>query len=473
MPATDIRTALTAKRKSQDQQSWWQMLKTAASEWVQDDAMTWAAAIACYVLLALAPMFVIAVKVGTLMLGGQANAITSVQKQAADWMGPAVGDAVASIIDQIVHRGGGHVAAAVSVILIVLSVGGVFSEVQLAMNRVWQVKTKPGQAVADFVRARLKSIVVMTIAAIVLVASVFVTTWLQNITDQLGLGLKYITLGTDLLVSLGVLTLLFAMIYKTMPDAEIRWSTTGLGAFITAVLFTIGRYGLAIYFKFAAPTSVYGAAGSLAAVLIWIYYSAQIVLFGAVFTQVYAKVRGEGVRPSKHAEFLSNCDETETATPSSEPPRNKPSRSAVESSKLGRSNYGTVLGKYLNAANAPSRGSAHQRASGHVNSRDFITAAAGLVLGVVAGAYGASRTGKPRLINVTGREVKPPDGRAVSVEAKLARAARVMQYLQQDNVNQELDAIKGRLGEVSGRTTKHRVASGRRTFLKLWKVLRV
>jgi membrane protein len=473
MPATDIRTALTAKRRSQDQQSWWQMLKIAASEWVQDDAMTWAAAIACYVLLALAPMFVIAVKVATLMLGGQANAITSVQKQAADWMGPAVGDAVASIIGQIVHRGGGRVAAVVSVVLIVLSVGAVFSEVQLAMNRVWQVKTKPGQAVADFIRARLKSIVVLTIGAVILVANVLVTAWLQKMTNRLGLGLKYITLGTDLLVSLGVLTLLFAMIYKTMPDAEIKWSTTGLGAFITAVLFTLGRYGLALYFKFAAPTSVYGAAGSLAAVLIWIYYSAQIVLFGAVFTQVYAKIRGEGVRPSRHAAFLSACDETETATPSSEPPQNKPSRSAVESSKFARSDYGTVLRKYLNAANPPSRESAQQRTYADVNSRDFIAAAAGLVVGVVAGAYGASRTRKPRVINATEREVKPPDGCDVSVEAKLARAARVMHYLQRGNVNRELDAIQERLGKVGGRTTKHRVASGRRAFRELWKVLRV
>jgi membrane protein len=317
--------AKLTQRRTEPRQSWSQMVKTAGSEWVQDDATTWAAAIACYALLALAPMLVIAIRVGV-VLGGQHNAVANIENEAAGWMGADAAKAIATIIDRIVAHGGGVVATIISSVLVLVSVSGVFSELQAALNRVWELKPKPGRAFTSFIVARVKSVGVMIIAAIILLGSIIITTWLEAMTRFLGLGMVYVIWVVDVLISIGMLTLIFGVVYKIIPDAEIEWRSTWVGALITAVLFQLGKYGLALYFKYAAPASAFGAVGSLAAVLIWIYYSAQIVLYGAVLTQVYAKSRGMGVRPSRHAQFLSRCDETETATPSGENPQDKPAR---------------------------------------------------------------------------------------------------------------------------------------------------
>ena len=156
----------------------------------------------------------------------------------------------------------------------------------------------------------------------------------------------YLATIINVVVSIGVLTLLFALLYKTVADAEIGGGQAqAIGTIISAVLFEIGKFGLAYYFKLAAPSSAYGAAGSLAAVLIWVYFSAQIVFFGAEFTQVYAKTRGSGVRPSKHAQFLSTCDETEPATPSNEPPDRKPARTRFPTGDDSHADYASVLSR--------------------------------------------------------------------------------------------------------------------------------
>ena len=463
MPATNVRTALAQGREAQQQRSWWSILKKSASEWSDADAMTWAAAIACYAVLALAPLLVVAVKVATVVLRGQTQAVNAIHEDATNVMGTDGAAAITAILDKMVNQKGGVLASIISTVLVIVSVGGVFSEVQQAMNRVWKLKPKPGQAMGAFIRARLKSVVVLGIAAIVLLASLAVAGALKKITADFGPAATIFAWGIDLIATLVALTLIFGMVFKTVPDAEINWQTTIVGAVITAALFALGKYGLALYFKFGTPTSAFGALGSLAAILIWIYYSAQIVLFGAVFTQVFAKQRGHGVEPSKHAEFLSECDETETATPSPEEPGSKPARpSSKGAGQRQDGGYAAVLGQHVMS---------HQGAPRHANggaplqpaARNLIVAGAGMALGALIGGLGALQV-RQRQTGVDPKRLaaRRLDRRIDRVREKVAHASRMKRYLEQDDINQQLDALNARI-KASGRRRRPAVRPVLRT----------
>src|SRR5258708_2833111 len=205
MAATDIRTALEERNKSRRKASWWEVLKQTGVEWADDDAMTWAAAVSCYTVLALAPMLVIAVKLATIYYQ-PAQASSTIQKQSVHWLGPSSSDAIKEILARTQQQGGGFFATIVSSALFIASVGGVFAELQQAMNRIWKVKPKPGRAIWNFVKARTKSVAILAIAAILILASVFVAATLDTFTKILGIGWKFFPYPLDLPVSFVGLT---------------------------------------------------------------------------------------------------------------------------------------------------------------------------------------------------------------------------------------------------------------------------
>jgi membrane protein len=452
MLATDVRTALAQQRQARRQNSWWSILKSSASEWSDADAMTWAAAIACYTVLSLAPLLVVAVKVGAVLLRGQANAVSAINQDVVKMMGSDAGGAIAAVLDKVVNQKGGLLASVISGVLVIVSVRGVFSEIQQAMNRVWKLRPKPGQAMMAFIRARLKSVVVLGLAAVVLLASLFVAGWVEKQTAELGAGGKFLAWGTDLLATLIASTLILAMVFRTVPDAEIGWRTTIVGALITAVLFEVGKYGLTLYFKYGTPTSAFGAVGSLAAVLIWIYYSAQIVLFGAVFTQVYAKQRGHGVRPSKHAEFLLERDEIGTATRSPELPAQKPARpSARERGGKSTADYGAVLDRVAGSRRVSAARGNGAAIPSPLAARDLLAAGAGLAVGALIGGYSALQTRRP---SAPAPEVAANlrlRRRLDAVQAKVRHASRMKSFLEQDDVNERLEIIEAQIRNAAHR----------------------
>lgn len=445
MAATDVRTALVQQRQARQQRSWWSILKVSANEWLDADAMTWAAAIACYAVLALAPLLVVAVKIGTVILRGQGNVVNTIHENVTKIMGTSQGaDAIAAILDKVVDQKGGVLASVVSGVIVIFSVGGVFAEIQQAMNRVWKLKPKPGQAMGTFIRARLKSVVVLAIAAIVVIASLAIAEAIDKATVHFGAAARFLTWGVDLLATLIALTIIFGLVFKTVPDAEIGWHTTITGAIITALLFAIGKYGLAIYFKHGAPTSAFGAVGSLAAVLIWIYYSAQIVLFGATITQVFSKLRGQGVRPSKHAQFLSECNETETATPSSEEPGEKPERPSSRRPG-GRPNpgYAAVLGRHA----SPDRRaySVEMAPQQRMATGNLLGAGACIAIGAMLGGFGALHLRRGSAVNAKRLAAARLQRRLDGVQQKIGHASRIKQFVEQDDVNERLDAIQAQI----------------------------
>jgi membrane protein len=453
MPATDMQSALS--KKSQAQTSWWTIVKQTVTEWLDDDAMTWGAALACYTLLALAPLLVIALRVLAVFVGGQ-RASEGVQSGVGNMMsGGKAGDAVKQIMDKAASQShGGHIAIIIGAVLAIISAGGVFAELQQAMNRIWKVKPKAGNALWAFIQSRLLSVVVLAIAAVLLVGSVIVAGWLTKRTSSMGMGWAALSWVINLLVSLGVLTLLFALLYRTVPDAEIEWRSTWFGSFISAILFEAGKYGLTAYFKYASPSSAYGAVGSLAAVLIWIYYSSLIVFFGAEFTQVYTKVRGHPLRPSKHAQFLSECDETETATPSREDPQRKPPR--PDGSKQAPSQYGQVLAPHARAyrsSAAHSGAGEARRLQQQMLLRNYLSAGAGLAVGAIIGGYGilqSRRAPNPRTRDVAAARLKR---RARRVEEKIDHASRMKSFLEQEDANARLDLVRERIREANRKPT--------------------
>lgn len=462
MPATNVRTALAEQRQSQKQQqqnrSWFAILKASATEWMDADAMTWAAAIACYTVLALAPLLVVAVKVATIVLR-QTNAIDNIRKAAGNWIGPDGATAIGAILDKMASQRSGTMAAIISGVLVIISVGGVFAEIQQALNRVWKLKPKPGGALMGFIRARLKSVVVLGFAALVVLASVVAVAWIKNLNNTSGTAGTVIHWVIEFVATIVVMTIIFGMVFKVVPDAQIGWRSTLWGAVMTAVLFALGKYGLAMYFKYAAPTSAFGAVGSLAAILIWIYYSAQIALFGAVFTQVFSKTRGYGVRPSKHAQFLKACDETETATPSQAAPGNKPERPTPRRQpglaggrKPADPGYAAVLGQYVPSSHAQGP-FAFDAEAGQEQAvvQNLIVAGAGVAFGALLGGYGAMQLRRPKAPPAKQVAQARLQRRVDTVDQKVAHASRIKQFLERKDANDRLDEIRRRIRDSRNR----------------------
>lgn len=250
--------------------------------------MRLSAALALYTILSLAPLLVITAKIIGLVASDGPRARDQVAAQVAALAGPQVAEAVKPMIASGGRPGGGSLAAVLSSAVLLFSATGVFAELQDAMNTIWGVKPKPNQGVRDFVRTRLLSLAMVFGTGFLLLVSMCLTTAAVRLAAYVAGDAAWVALALDPAVSLLVVAVLFAGIFKFLPDVKLLWRDVWVGAGLTAGLFTAGKYALALYFAHAAPTSAFGAAGSLAAVLLWVYYSSFILFFGAEFTKVWS-----------------------------------------------------------------------------------------------------------------------------------------------------------------------------------------
>ena len=265
------------------------LLKATAAGWMRDNAMRLSAALSLYTILSLAPLLVITATIVGFALQDTAFAREQVTDQITALMGKGVADA---INEMMVKSGGkgdaGTLAAVLSTAVLLFSATGVFVELQDSMNTIWGVKPKPNQGLRDFVRHRLLSLGMVFGTGFLLLVSMAVTTVLSRMAAYVAGEAKWVALVLDPVVSFGVVAVLFAAIFKFLPDVKLAWRHVWFGAAMTAGLFTVGKYALALYFRFGSPTSAFGAAGSLAAVMLWVYYSSFILFFGAEFTKVWS-----------------------------------------------------------------------------------------------------------------------------------------------------------------------------------------
>jgi membrane protein len=278
----------------------WALVSETVDHWQSDKAQRLGAALAYYAAFSLAPLLVLVVAITTFVY--RQNGLASIQSQIALIFGANAADAIVAMIRGAKSTGGGIVATAVGILTLLLGATGMFVELQDAMNTIWHVPAKPGAVWADIVRSRVISfLMVMAICAVLLV-SVGLTAFLANISKYFQSLLPFtqsawplVDFGFSVLVS----AILFAAIFKILPDVPLAWRDVWLGAAVTAVLFAIGKIAIGFYLGRSSFASAYGAAGSLLVVLAWVYYSAQIFFLGAEFTYVYTRRRKqiEGERP--------------------------------------------------------------------------------------------------------------------------------------------------------------------------------
>jgi membrane protein len=294
----------------------WTLIKRTLWEWMEDRASRLAASLAYYTAFALAPLLIIALGIA----GTVFNSIASrkyVATQLRGTLGPDAAQAVASIMENLSDSQQRSWFATISGFAILIYAGfGVFAELQDSLNTIWEVKPRPDLTWWDTIKARLLSFAMVMGIGFLLLVSLILTTLLTMAVNYFGIGEDGILLEVaHTLISVAVITVLFAMMFKLLPDAEVRWGDVWLGAVITALLFTLGKYLLGLYIARSGIASVYGAAGSLVIVLIWVYYSAQILFLGAEFTQVYSKRHGERIAPTEDAVKVTEAERAQQGIP--------------------------------------------------------------------------------------------------------------------------------------------------------------
>jgi membrane protein len=288
----------------------WAIAKETAVEWSDDDASRLAASLAFYTLLSLAPLLIIVVAIAGMALGPEAA-----RGQIAAELGQLVGAQAAKGIEAVLASArspaGGAIGTIVGAMVLFFGASGVFGELQFALNHIWEVRAKPGRGILGEVKDRFFSFTMVLGVAFLLLVSLVLSAALSAVgrtfTNALPGG-ELLWQALNFAFSFCMITALFALIFKYVPDVEIRWSDVWAGAAMTALLFTIGKSLLGVYLGKASFNSSYGAAGSLVVLVVWVYYSAQILFLGAEFTQVQAKRRGRPIKPTAKAVALAEVN---------------------------------------------------------------------------------------------------------------------------------------------------------------------
>jgi membrane protein len=272
----------------------WSLLGETFSEWNTDRAPRLGAALAYYTVFALAPGLLLITALAGLLLGQEA-AQAQIIGQVEELVGFSGAQAVQAVIESARNAGGTLAATSFGLVTLLFALWGVFGELQDALNTIWGVTTRPFRGVIGAIKARFWSVAMAVGIGFLLLVSLAASTWLAALgkffARDLPLPVGLMETGNALL-SFAIITCLFAMIYKLLPDVKVAWRDVWIGAAVTAFLFTLGKSLIGLYLGRSAVASVYGAAGSLIVILLWVYYSAQIVFFGAEFTKVYSRRYG-------------------------------------------------------------------------------------------------------------------------------------------------------------------------------------
>jgi membrane protein len=298
------------------------LLKEAFMEWKEDEALQLGAALAYYTIFSLAPMLLVVITVAGLAFGREA-----VQGQLDNQIQGLVGAQGADAIQGMVanagrHKEGGILATVIAFVTILFGATGVFTQLQTSLNHIWDVKPKP-EGIKGMLRARAAAFGMILGIGFLLLVSLAVSAALAALDNYVvGLlpGAEFILRAVGFLVSFAVITVLFAMIFRVLPDVKIQWRDVWFGAAVTALLFTIGKFLIGLYLGNSSVTSVYGAAGSLVVILLWAYYSSQILFMGAELTQVWARRRGAHIEPDEHAMPAERKNALPTQTSKKEEP---------------------------------------------------------------------------------------------------------------------------------------------------------
>jgi membrane protein len=307
------------------------LLKDALKDFSDDECPVRAAALSYYIVFSLPPLLIL-----ILLIAGAvwdpAQVQHALSEQMGGFMGPKGAEEIGTIMNQAEQPGGRGLKGVLGVAAIIFGATGSFLQLQSALNRAWEVEPDPRQGgIKNLILKRVLSLGMILGVAFLLLVSLALSAALSAVGGMIGRlipgGSEVVAQIFNFVLSFVVITGLFAAIYKVLPDARIAWRDVWVGAIATSLLFTIGKFALGLYLGRSNPGEAFGAAGSLALLLVWIYYSSMIVLFGAEFTQAWAIRKGSGIQPQEGARRLNDeiGDPTKSPLPAPQPlPQRKP-----------------------------------------------------------------------------------------------------------------------------------------------------
>ena len=282
------------------------LIKQAASDWLQLGLSRLGAALAFYALFAIAPLFVIVLAMAHFIFGAE-TARAELFHQLSAWIGGAASAAIKTLVAAASKPKNGGWETILSSVMLFIAATGLFVHLQHALNTIWGVRRAPGHALRNFIRDRIISFALIVALGLLLLGFLALGSGLSP-TGKFLSGLtsaqQDLWRWADFAISFVVITLLFALIFKMLPDVKIPWRVIRAGAIVTSLFFTVGKVLIALYLAKSSVSSAYGAAGSLVIVLLWIYYSAQTVILGAKFTQLYAASHGSKLEPVRGAQVV-------------------------------------------------------------------------------------------------------------------------------------------------------------------------
>ncbi|WP_080057946.1 YihY/virulence factor BrkB family protein [Spirosoma aerolatum] len=289
----------------------WTVLRDSFNGFQNDRCLKLSAALAYYTVFSLAPLLVLIMSLTSIFLGEEA-----IRGQIFGQINGLVGNEAAKQIQDMIKSvglsGKTNTALAVGIVTLVIGATSIFIEIQDSVNLIWRVKAKPKRGWLKLIKDRLLSSSLVVSLGFLLLVSLVINGLVLALSNQLtrllpGLGV-YIVMAFNFLLSTSIITILFGIIFKVLPDAKIAWKDVRLGAVFTALLFMLGRYLIGLYIETTSTSSTYGAAGSLIVILTWIYYTAAILYFGAEFTQAYANHFGVRIEPADYAVYVEQTE---------------------------------------------------------------------------------------------------------------------------------------------------------------------
>ncbi len=290
----------------------WEFLWDVFNKFIDDKCPKLGAALSFYTIFSLAPLLIIAISVAGLIFGEKA-ASGQIVGEIKDMVGNESAVLIQDALRKVSFSSANIIAIIMSLVTMIIGSTVVFVELQDSLDMIWKVKPKPGgNFLKSLLKDRIKSFGIVLGTGFLLLVSLMVSSVISALSSFINE--KFISLpvllldSIDIGISLMIIFILFGMIFKGLPDVELEWRHVWIGSIVTAVLFVIGKYLIGLYLGQSTLGSTYGAAGSLVVLLLWVYYSAQILFIGAEFTQVYAEKLGEGIKPRKH--FMKYHDES-------------------------------------------------------------------------------------------------------------------------------------------------------------------
>jgi membrane protein len=283
----------------------WRLLKSAFQAWNQDKASRLAAALAYYTIFSIAPLLILVIAIAGFFF--DTNAVRGqLMGQIESLVGNNGAEFLRTALDNANRPGqnSGWIATLVSIVLLLVGSTGVLVQLQTALNDVWEVQADPERGLGNILRKRLLSLGMILVIGFLLLVSLVISSFISGFSSYFSTiapGLDSLIQILNFVVAFGITTLLFALIFKYVPDVVITWGDVWFGAIVTALLFSIGKFVIGLYLGNSGFASSYGAAGSVIILLVWVFYSAQILFFGAELTQVFAQRFGSQIRPNKYA----------------------------------------------------------------------------------------------------------------------------------------------------------------------------